>query len=396
MKNAGVLNSLKSQLRSKLYDQLRLKNERVDINLKDTQNRLTFKVAVSLVADLMKKSDMPYALSVFLPESGITQEILSKQEMIDVLGLQTDEHMQNQSDSTPLLSDMIDRIKTQKSLAPGKSSSYTQTEDVGSEMLSLDEKLRRIDQNFLEAKDMERAAPFKSLEQRMLKYKQECEARFAGDLEREVRRLKEFEVSRIRIEEAAKYRDKMEAFRQEMETLHLDKVRELKQREENAMERIRSREVELEKSAFTHRQQVLKEEENMRYRESDVKKTVEMELLVVKNEKERMSQTIHDYEQKIGELENFKLRLEKQHVEDLERFKSEYQRQYKDQDFDIHRRRLACDEDEHRLNLEKERLLRIETRCQAAEKELEELRRDYKKITDDHVRTNRESSDQKE
>jgi hypothetical protein len=34
----------------------------------------------------------------------------------------------------------------------------------------------------------------------------------------------------------------------------------------------------------------------MRYRESDVKKTVEMELYVVKSEKERMSQTIHDYE----------------------------------------------------------------------------------------------------
>ena len=47
----------------------------------------------------------------------------------------------------------------------------------------------------------------------MLKYKQECEARFANDLQREVRRLKEFEVSRIRIEEASKYRDKMEAFR---------------------------------------------------------------------------------------------------------------------------------------------------------------------------------------
>ena len=95
MKNAGVLNSLKSQLRAKLYDQLKLKNERVDVNLRDTQNRLTFKLAVSLVADLMKKCDMPYALSVFLPESGITQEILSKQEMIDVLGLQTDEHMLN-------------------------------------------------------------------------------------------------------------------------------------------------------------------------------------------------------------------------------------------------------------------------------------------------------------
>ena len=87
----------------------------------------------------------------------------------------------------------------------------------------------------------------------MLKYKQECEARFANDLQTEVRRLKEFEVSRIRIEEASRYRDKMEAFRMEMETLHLDKVRELKDREENAMVRIRSREVELEKSAYTHR-----------------------------------------------------------------------------------------------------------------------------------------------
>jgi len=71
----------------------------------------------------MKKSDMPYALSVFLPESGITQEILSKREIIDVLGLSTDEHILNGEDSTPLLNDIIDRVKSQKSLAPGKTSS---------------------------------------------------------------------------------------------------------------------------------------------------------------------------------------------------------------------------------------------------------------------------------
>ena len=58
----------------------------------------------------------------------------------------------------------IDRVKAQKSLAPGKTSSYCQTEDISSEMLSLDEKLRRIDHNALEQKDMDRAAPFKSLE----------------------------------------------------------------------------------------------------------------------------------------------------------------------------------------------------------------------------------------
>ena len=57
MKKSGVLNSLKSQLRTRLYEQLKLNNERPDsnLNLKDINNRLSFKIAVSLIADLMKK-----------------------------------------------------------------------------------------------------------------------------------------------------------------------------------------------------------------------------------------------------------------------------------------------------------------------------------------------------
>lgn len=87
MKKSGVLDSLKSQLRGRLYDQLKLKGEKADVNLKNVQNRLSFKIAVSLVADLMKKCDMPYAMSVFLPECGISQEILSKSELVDVMSL---------------------------------------------------------------------------------------------------------------------------------------------------------------------------------------------------------------------------------------------------------------------------------------------------------------------
>jgi hypothetical protein len=49
----------------------------------------------------------------------------------------------------------------------------------------------------------------------------------------------------------------------------------------------------------------------MRYRENDIKKTVEMELYFVKAEKDRMAKTIHDYEVKIGDMEQLKLRLEK-------------------------------------------------------------------------------------
>jgi hypothetical protein len=124
MKNTGVLNSLKSQLRSKLYDQLRLKNEKSDVNLNETRNRLTFKIAVSLVADMMNKCDMPYAMSVFLPESGITQEILAKRELVEVLHIANDDIVKSKGDSTPLLFDIVDRIKSQGSLNPDKISSY--------------------------------------------------------------------------------------------------------------------------------------------------------------------------------------------------------------------------------------------------------------------------------
>jgi hypothetical protein len=92
------------------------------------------------------------------------------------------------------------------------------------------------------------------------------------------------------------------------------------------MDRIRSRDQEVEKAAYEHRQKVLKDEELLRYRENDAKKTVEMELYFVKAEKDRMAHTIHDYESKLGDLEQLKLRLEKQKLEDIERFKSDYQR----------------------------------------------------------------------
>ena len=57
---------------------------------------------------------------------------------------------------------------------------------------------------------MERTAPYKNLEARILKVRDELEQRYKNDLANEITRLREFEVSRIRMEEAARYREKME------------------------------------------------------------------------------------------------------------------------------------------------------------------------------------------
>jgi hypothetical protein len=54
----------------------------------------------------------------------------------------------------------------------------------------------------MEKLDIERVMPFKSMEEKMIKYKRELDQKYKEDLESEIRRLKDFEISKIRMEEA--------------------------------------------------------------------------------------------------------------------------------------------------------------------------------------------------
>lgn len=74
------------------------------------------------------------------------------------------------------------------------------------------------------------------------------------DLESEIRRLKDFELSKLRMEEAQKYRAKLQEYRDDIEKLQQDKLRELKVRENEAWERIKNKERDLDKMAFEYRQ----------------------------------------------------------------------------------------------------------------------------------------------
>mmetsp|Transcript_35795 Transcript_35795/g.34826 ORF Transcript_35795/g.34826 Transcript_35795/m.34826 type:complete len:189 (+) Transcript_35795:214-780(+) len=185
-------------------------------------NRLTYKLGISIMADFMQKCDMPYAMSVFLPESGIQQEILSKKEAMEVLRLDRDEQFKERPglEHTPLLLDLLEQIKANNgSLRGNMVSSYVQTEEAGEESMNLDQKLRKVDYKYMEQADIQKCLPFKSLEERMVRYRKECEEKFQHDLETEIRRLKEFEISKIRMDEAQKYRAKLQEYRDDIENL---------------------------------------------------------------------------------------------------------------------------------------------------------------------------------
>ena len=154
--------------------------------------------------------------------------------------------------------------------------------------------------------------------------------RYKLELEEEVKRLKEFELSKLRIEEGNKYRQKLAEMREELEREKLDKVREVKARELEAWDRIKNRERELDKQAFEIRQRQMRDEEVMRARENEVRKIKEVEQLQLRQEKDMVDKLGKDLELKLKDLEKKRVQMEKEQIEDIERFKSELQRQMQD------------------------------------------------------------------
>ena len=100
-------------------------------------------------------------------------------------------------------------------------------------------------------------------------------------------------------------------------------------------------------------------EEVLRSRESEAKKTLEVDLHMARTERDALAKQMREYELKAKDLEAHRLKIDKEHIESIERFKSELQRSFADQDFDLHRRRLQLEEDEQRVKLERDRVASI-------------------------------------
>ena len=68
----------------------------------------------------------------------------------------------------------------------------------------------------------------------------------------------------------------------------------------------------------------------MRARENETKKTLEVELIMAKNERDALSKSQREAEIRLKDLEVQRIKLDKEHVEQIERYKSDLQRQLQD------------------------------------------------------------------
>ena len=194
----GVLENLKvnnlfnkAQLRSKLLSNVlsdkkpsskaeNIKLQTKTINIYEDENINLVKITCSLFSDFLKKNNLTYTQSVFIPEIGIN-DLYSENEL---LGHFNDKFKNFESKDSAIIINIlmnINKFNINKNVLESK---LSQT-DVDTN-LDIEEKFRLIDSKYLSKIDIEKLMPSKLTEEKNLKYQRELEARLRNDMQKEV------------------------------------------------------------------------------------------------------------------------------------------------------------------------------------------------------------------
>lgn len=91
---------------------------------------------------------------------------------------------------------------------------------------ALGSQLHQLEDIYLRRIEAERSSqqPLRSMEDRIAAFRRECEERMKAEVELQVQRVREVEVSAVRLEEAARYRRLLEQERAELDRQYLDRL----------------------------------------------------------------------------------------------------------------------------------------------------------------------------
>lgn len=373
---------------------------RKTINNGDFDRIKLYKIICSLIKDFMKKANLTYSFSVFGAESGFT-DLLTEEEISKCLNI-TYSNLDNAKEENFLAyitKNLLNaREKNSISVQASKDDFTSEFENNSSQASkfrglstakSIEKKFKEIDEKyykltFLETNSaldgnknniFQNLMPAKALEEKMLKYQRECEAKYKIELDREILRIKEIELSNIRIEENKKYLKKIEDIRDEYEEEYNSRYENLKKRESEFNIRMANKEKEFEVLNFETRQKYLTQIEALKLKQEELRIKYENDLNLLALKEEKIS-----FKEK--DLENLRQNAIKKINEEIESFKIEYQTNFESEKAEIHKQKLKSEEIQFKSKLVQEQFIKYESENKSLNEELKRIKYDIKKIDD--------------
>ena len=333
---------------------------------------LNTRIICSLFLDFLKTENFKYTPSVFVPECGHAQKFLSPSEVAEALDIPLP--------GEPLLHHIISSYqKAQR--RPHLYESASQTEDF-SIISNLEEKLSKLDLEYIR-KTKSDSDPH-TMEERMLRYQRECDQRMQKELSKEIERIREIEMSGVRIEEANKYRQQLQKARSEMEQHWKDQLASLKQREKETKERLNLREKELDNKEYSQRQQYLKDLEALKQKEADMKRAVEIEMEAARVQRQSWESKKAEVDNKLKELGDTKKKLETKAESDFLHYKQDYQRQHDEEYRKLITEKLEIESLKKTLEFEASKYQESHTKLENTSKELQTCKQHLEKLQEEN------------
>ncbi|CAK9213189.1 unnamed protein product [Sphagnum troendelagicum] len=374
LRSTGILDSLKSQLRARLIDQLRSSDDGSNFLLQSKTNNtrpsLTERLLSSLFLDYLAAYDYSFTTSVFLPESHLVSWApFSYKEMLQLLHLDPSSEMHHKLKKARILREnqlqmkgegkgclaqqlvmVLQHMPLQSATAHSQEESHiqtplrieastqtAQTETTGPQ--DLETKLKEIDDIYLKKRDSalqtqqhNAMLPYRAVEDHITVLHREFDSRVRAEVAMQVNSIREFEISAVQMEEAARFRRQLSRDREELEEIHKSRMAQIQAHEDSVLEHLLSKEKAIDALAYEQRQRVLADITSLRSRED--------ELQQFKESQERREEKLDEREQMLRAKEEEVTCMKKNMYAEAEEFatkrRKELEEQYKEQYKDLH------------------------------------------------------------
>eukprot|EP00057_Strongylocentrotus_purpuratus_P010579 XP_011665053.1 PREDICTED: oral-facial-digital syndrome 1 protein [Strongylocentrotus purpuratus] len=338
----GLVESLKSQLRTKLVTELRQSANLQHVKFAsspsaivtaslDGSSSLMLRAANSLVADHLRRGGYDYSVAVFLPESGAAEDkLFTVPDLLDLLRIAPSSQLYKKLaaelpryDSKGFLWQLL----TELSAGQARKQEHVgiQVDAHPMHQSSIERKLQNVDDAYKQKSEEDDILNRHAIQESLLKLKREMEIKSREEINREISRFKESSLKRVELEEREKARKEIASARRQIENTYQAKSDALRDREQSTMERIQKHQELVEKETYAQRQSLLDELRTIKQREAGIRREAEINGRAAKMEEDKRKAMEENLRMREAAVANIETTYENRLKEETKRYELDYE-----------------------------------------------------------------------
>ncbi|KAJ3237441.1 oxidative DNA demethylase [Chytriomyces hyalinus] len=401
MKENGIADKLKSQLRASLVAELKKKSLFTQKTHPNSElcSPLTTRLIDSLVVDHLKKKGSEFTLSVFVPEAGLNVHgaLLAEEDIYRVLHLNAattlvrsyKAHIDSFPQTASIIVKLLESLSRVLEIPAHEKECQTELDETE----TVETELRRLDNTFLSSSKLSNRGLLNAMESRVSKFQQELELRMENEMETQLSRFKDVELAKMRIEERSKYVNEVAHVRGEYELKLVEQRERIMETEEGQRKWIEEREKDLEAANLELRQRILEESNRTVLLESQLRSEAQLSVKSLTMENATLRQKLQDSKQHMEELESFKERYATKTQEAIAQYKIDLNREHSELVSNVQVEKAKI-ESEKAILVERSRVAeRMLAQVEESHSEMEDLRNQLKTLRTLLHEANREKED---